>query len=270
MIRVGTAGYGYHDWSPSFYPPNLVHEEYLSYYSERFDCCELNSTFFRWPREEDFAGLLARSREALIFTVKAHRRLTHQREGDLSSARRFAETLSPLVEAERLGVVMAQFPFSFVNNPAHRAYVCRLRAALDLPLVVEFRNDNWFNEATLDFLRGWGIGFVCVDAPEEAGMPGPRAIATSDIGYVRFHGRNATQWWNKDGASRYDYKYRRLEILAWVPRLKEIDRQAKMTFVVFNNHWRGQAVANAQALRKIVNKKRVKPTTAHAVAVGAV
>ena len=270
MIHVGTAGYGYHDWTPSFYPPGLVHEEYLSYYSERFECCELNSTFYRWPAREELAGLLGRSGEKLVFTVKAHRRLTHQRERGSSLARRFASALSPLVEAERLGVVLAQFPFSFVNNPAHRAYVCRLRSALELPLVAEFRNDNWFNEETLDFLRGWGIGFVCVDAPEQAGMPGPQAIATADIGYIRFHGRNATRWWRKDGASRYDYKYRRREILDWVPRINEIDRQANRTFVIFNNHWRGQAATNAQALQKIVGKKRVRRTATRAVAVGAV
>ena len=70
MIHVGTAGYGYHDWTPSFYPPGLVYEEYLSYYSERLDCCELNSTFYRWPTWEELAGMLRRSGDRLAFTVR--------------------------------------------------------------------------------------------------------------------------------------------------------------------------------------------------------
>ncbi|MCP5120172.1 MAG: DUF72 domain-containing protein, partial [bacterium] len=159
-------------------------------------------------------------------------------------------------QTAKLATVMAQFPMSFINNRANRAYVCRLRAALGLPLAVEFRNDSWFNRETLDFLRGWNIGLVCVDAPELAGLPAPRILATSKVGYVRFHGRNADRWWNKDGAFRFDYRYSRRELLAWVPRIREIDRSAEVTFAIFNNHWRGRAVANALELQKSWNRAR--------------
>jgi uncharacterized protein YecE (DUF72 family) len=256
MIHVGTSGYGYHDWTPTFYPRGLVYEDYLRYYSERFTCCELNSTYFRMPRAKELELLLRRSEGRLVFTLKAHRRLTHQREKDMDAARRFASMLSPLVDAGKLGAVLAQFPFSFINNPAHRAYVCRLRAALDLPVVAEFRNDGWHHRETLDFLRGWGIGLAAVDGPKLEGLPAPHATATSKLGYVRFHGRCADRWWNKDGASRYDYNYRRRELLGWIPRLKEMARQSEVTFVVFNNHWRGQSVANALTFRKIVERSR--------------
>jgi len=161
-----------------------------------------------------------------------------------------------LVEAGKLGAVLAQFPFSFINNPAHRAYVCRLRAALDLPVVVEVRNNGWLNRETVDFLRGWGIGLASVDGPRLEGLPGPCAIATSQVGYVRFHGRSTERWWNKDGASRYDHDYGRRELLGWVPRLREISRQSEVIFVIFNNHWRGQSVANALAFREILERSR--------------
>lgn len=256
MIYVGTSGYGYHDWNPAFYPPGLPYEDYLAFYSERFSCCELSSTCYRVPGREEIEQLLRRSSGRVLFTVKAHRRLTHQRGENMNVARLFAAALAPLDQAGKLAAVMAQFPMAFINNPANRAYVCRLRAALDLPLVVEFRNDSWFNEETLDFLRGWNMGLVCVDAPELAGLPAPRALATSGNGYVRFHGRNGERWWNKDGAFRFDYCYSRRELLGWVPRIKEIDSSAEVTFVIFNNHWRGQAVANALELQKILNKSR--------------
>jgi uncharacterized protein YecE (DUF72 family) len=183
-------------------------------------------------------------------------------------ARRFAAELAPLVEADRLGAVLAQFPFSFINNPDHRAYVCRLRAALDgIPLVAEIRHESWLNEETLDFLRGWGIGLASVDTPDLAGLPGPRAIVTSEIGYVRFHGRNASRWWKKDGVSRYDYNYRGRQLLSWVPRLREIERRSQQTFVIFNNRWEGQAVMNALALQKVLNRKRSTATTSRPQAV---
>jgi uncharacterized protein YecE (DUF72 family) len=262
VIYVGTSGYGYHNWSPAFYPPWLFYEDYLDFYAERFNCCELTFTRYRMPTVDDQERLLRRSAGRVVFTVKAHRCLTHQRplEKDLTIARRFAASLSPLIEARRLGAVVAQFPFTFINNPDHRAYLARLRAALkELPLVAEFRHDSWLNDETLDFLRGWDIGVACVDTPELAKLPGPRAVVTSELGYVCFHGRNAARWWkwwSKNQGYRYDYNYRRRELLGWVPRLREIERQSQHTFVIFNNHWQGQAVINAQALQKILNRGR--------------
>jgi uncharacterized protein YecE (DUF72 family) len=263
MIYIGTSGYGYHNWSPIFYPSWLFYEDYLDFYSEQFNCCELTFTRYRMPTVDDQERLLRRSAGRLVFTVKAHRRLTHQRPletKDMSLARRFAVSLAPLTQAQRLGAVVAQFPFSFINNPDHRAYVCRLRTALDgLPVVAEFRHDSWFNEETLHFLRGWDVGVACVDTPQLARLPGPRALVTSELGYVRFHGRNAFRWWKwwaKEEGYRYDYNYRRRELLGWVPRLREIERQSKHTFVIFNNHWQGQAVVNAQALQKILKRSR--------------
>jgi len=272
MIHVGTSGYGYRDWRPGFYPPEVAEEDYLAYYAERFTCCELTFTCYRMPEVEELERLLCQSAGRLTFSVVAHRHLTHERETDMGSARRFATALSPLTESGKLGAVVAPFPFSFINDPAHRAYVCRLREALGLPLVVEFRHDSWFHEETLGFLRGWGIGLVCVDVdgPEQAGSAGPRALATSEVGYVRFHGRNASRWWTKDGASGFDYSYRRRELLAWVPRLKEIARHAAMTFAVFDNHWRGQAAANALTLQEILSKSRRTTAARRAAAARAV
>ncbi len=263
MIYVGTSGYGYHNWSPTFYPPWLFHEDYLDFYSERFNCCELTFTRYRIPTVDDQERLLRRSAGRVVFTVKAHRALTHQRPletKDLSFARRFAASLAPLIEARRLGAILAQFPFSFINNPDHRAYLPRLRTALKgFPLVAEFRHDSWFNEETLHFLRGWNIGVACVDTLELPKFPGPSALITSGLGYVRFQGRNAShwwKWWSRDRAYRYDYNYRRRELMGWVPRLREIERQSKHMFVVFNNHWQGQAVVNAQALQRLLKRSR--------------
>ena len=60
MIYVGTSGYGYHNWSPTFYPPWLIHDDYLDFYSERFNCCELTFTRYRIPTV-DGSGAFAAS-----------------------------------------------------------------------------------------------------------------------------------------------------------------------------------------------------------------
>jgi uncharacterized protein YecE (DUF72 family) len=80
-------------------------------------------------------------------------------------------------------------------------------------------------------------------------MP-PVAEYTSSVAYVRFHGRNAANWYEHEEAyQRYDYVYADAELDEWVPRLVDIGRRSRKTYVVFNNHPRGQSAENARALR---------------------
>ncbi|HJO06441.1 MAG TPA: hypothetical protein QGG37_03770, partial [Chloroflexota bacterium] len=39
------------------------------------------------------------------------------------------------------------------------------------------------------------LGFCCVDEPQLKGNMPPFTAATGPVGYVRFHGRNANDWW---------------------------------------------------------------------------
>lgn len=264
MIHVGTSGYGYHEWDPVLYPPGLCYDDYFAYYAKHFDCLEINATFFSWPKASELERLLRGVADVPWCTLKLHRKLTHFRDGQLTAARSFASALEPLVETGKLGAVLAQFPFSFINHPDNRAYLCRLRAALDLPLVAELRNTTWFNPETLDFLRGWGIGIACIDAPALGGLPRPSARATSSVGYVRFHGRQAEHWWPERDGRRYAYRYRRRELVSWLPRLREIAKHAPRTFVVFNNHRHGHAVTNALALKRLLEAKGTSKARARA------
>jgi uncharacterized protein YecE (DUF72 family) len=70
------------------------------------------------------------------------------------------------------------------------------------------------------------------------------------VGYVRLHGRNHARWFDHDEASqRYDYLYTEQELDSWVARIRQISQQAGQTFVFANNHYRGQAPANALELK---------------------
>jgi uncharacterized protein YecE (DUF72 family) len=53
-IRVGTSGWSYPSWRPGFYPEGTRPEQFLGFYSERFDTVELNTTGYRLPAEEQF------------------------------------------------------------------------------------------------------------------------------------------------------------------------------------------------------------------------
>jgi uncharacterized protein YecE (DUF72 family) len=98
------------------------------------------------------------------------------------------------------------------------------------------------------FLRENNLAYVCVDEPQglKSSVP-PVALATSDIGLIRFHGRNAADW-EKPGQSasgRFNYLYSEAELKEWVPKIKELSAQTKELHVLFNNCYSDKSVINA-------------------------
>jgi uncharacterized protein YecE (DUF72 family) len=53
-IRIGTSGWSYPSWRPGFYPDGMRPDEFLRFYSQRFDTVELNTTGYRLPAEDQF------------------------------------------------------------------------------------------------------------------------------------------------------------------------------------------------------------------------
>lgn len=123
-----------------------------------------------------------------------------------------------------------------------------------MPVVVEFRNARWLREDVFGWLRSHGLGFCCVDEPPLPNLLPPIAEATSNIAYVRLHGRNKEKWWQHEHAyERYDYTYSPEELEEWLPKIRYLDSMAERTFVFANNHWQGQAVSTIRQLRMMLD-----------------
>lgn len=252
MIRIGTSGFSYKDWAGPVYPEVLPEREWLGYYAREFSTVELNVTFYRIPAKRLVSGWVERTPADFLFSVKAFQGLTHDREQpDFAE---FVDSLQPLIEAKKLGCVLAQFPHSFHLTTKNRDYVKRLREGLgDLPAVVEFRDAAWVKDSTFELLRELQLGYCCVDEPRLKGLMPPIAVATGPIAYARFHGRNAARWYEHEEAwQRYDYTYSLDELREWVPKLRELDRTAQLALAYFNNHFRGQAALGARDLHQLL------------------
>ena len=259
-LRIGTSGYDYPEWKGVFYPDELSRTEFLGYYSERFDTLEINYTYYGQPKAETLQSMIERTRKPIDFSIKAHRSLTHERNtGGLSSAaREFRTGVEPLVKTDRLAAVLLEFPFSFHYTPDERRYLAKVLGTLEgLPLVVEFRNAEWYGARVIESLRQRNVGLCVVDLPRLEGLPPLSDLVTSDIAYIRFHGRNAENWWTGDSGSRYEYRYSQDELSGWIPRLESMGAQAKKTRIYFNNHRRGDAVSNAKELVSLVAAARL-------------
>lgn len=254
MIYIGTSGYSYKDWVGPFYPEGTPRKEWLEFYARQFRVTELNFSYYRVPTTFTMERLVAKTPQDFVFTLKAHQDMTHNREGNEEVFSEFVHSLEPLIQAGKFGCVLAQFPYSFRPDEEGLEYLRFLREQLsDLPLVIEFRRRDWIRDEVFDLLRDNDLGFCCVDQPRFKNLIPPIAVATSSIGYVRFHGRNAKKWWqHKEAWERYDYTYSDEELEEWVPKIHELQEKADKTFVFANNHWQGQAVQTARQLQMLL------------------
>lgn len=250
MLYIGTSGFQYDDWVGPYYPEGLPKKDWLAFYAQEFNTLEINFTYYRMPTARTLAGMANKTPDAFVFTIKAAQEMTHARERDAQLFAQFHDALTPLREQHKLGAVLAQFPNSFRAQNASRDYLQWFRAQLrDVPVVVEFRNQEWLTAETFAFLREHGLGFCAVDEPFF-----PRvAEVTSGIAYVRFHGRNAQKWWRHEHAyERYDYTYSQVELNEWTPKIQQLNGMAETTFVFANNHYRAQGIDTARQLKLLL------------------
>ncbi|NIM05634.1 MAG: DUF72 domain-containing protein [Armatimonadetes bacterium] len=256
MIRVGTSGFKFDDWKGAFYPARLAQKGWLAYYARNFNCLEVNSTYYRLLHPATFFHMAEKTAEGFLFTVKAYRGLTHEigpQTPEHFSA--FYDSLKPLVEAEKFGCVLAQFPTSFHAEPENLDYIAEFKDKMHgLPLVVEFRNRGWLSEETFSWLKEHGIGFCGVDEPQFSSLMPPVARATSEVGYVRFHGRNYKDWWSGDKNRRYDYLYTEEELRSWLPNIQQLDAATETTFVFMNNCYQAKAAINALQMKGLLEE----------------
>jgi len=274
LIRVGVAGWDYPDWEGTVYPsPHPRNFDRLSYLASIFDVIEINVTFYRQPdpaATRSWVERVAGSPE-FLFTAKLLRTFTHPRwkkppGSDISldlerDARHYRDGIAPLLDAGRLGAVLAQFPHAFHDREESRDRLRTIRNLLpDLPLVAEFRHRSWGHEDALRFLNELGIGFCNIDQPPIGTTLRPTGHVTTRLAYIRLHGRNADNWFRSGvpAAARYDYLYSMKELRPWVERAERLEERAEEVFVIANNHYRGKAPANALMVRSSVRKKRVE------------
>ena len=256
-IYVGTSGYSYSDWVGPFYPDGTRQRDFLELYAETFKIVELNFSYYRQPEPPMLDRMIEVSPEGFLFTIKAHKSMTHEiTAGWKKDAEVYRSGIAPLAAAYKLGAVLLQFPYSFHYTADNRRYLDAMcRELVELPLVIEFRNREWQHDRVYEGLRERGAGLVVADYPRLENLPVADPVLTSDLGYIRFHGRNKENWWTGTNASRYDYLYSDDELDEWLDKIDQMSRNTRILILVFNNHWRGQAVQNARRITTLLQDR---------------
>jgi uncharacterized protein YecE (DUF72 family) len=236
-IRIGCSGWNYQHWRNGvFYPPRLPPRRWLDFYSRHFDTVEINSTFYRLPRESAVANWERESPPGFLFAVKMSRYATHiKRLRDLApSIALFYARIRPFLGSPKFGPVLWQLPPDFGRDDA------RLAAALEqLPPgrhCFEFRHASWFVEPVYELLRAHGAALVIGDRPEVKEFQ-PHEF-TTDWTFVRFH----------YGSRGRRGNYSENELEEWARRFEEWSDDVEI-LAYFNNDWEVFAVRNALWLK---------------------
>jgi len=264
MIRIGPAGWSYKDWEGTVYPQkpgkNFDPLEYLARY---FNTIEINSSFYRPPTASTtkaWVERVARNNE-FTFTAKLHRLFTHERsKATAADEKEFHSGMAPLLKAEKLGALLLQFPWSFKNTVEDRIYLAELLEKFrEYPLVLEVRHASWNTAAMYEWLAERDVGICNIDQPVFSKSIRPAALSTSPVGYIRMHGRNYQNWFRDKAPrdERYNYLYSFDELDPWLKRIKEVAEQTRETYVITNNHFRGQAVVNAVEIEAALKEKLI-------------
>ncbi|MGC2244991.1 MAG: DUF72 domain-containing protein [Terriglobales bacterium] len=281
QIRVGTAGWSYKDWDGILYPPEVTRKKIhpVEFMARFFDVIEINTSFYGHIRPE-LGRLWCRKAVAVnpnfVFTAKLHRSFTHSplavmeptsaasiRPND-KDERLAREGLESLASENMLGALLIQFPVSFKNTGLNREYLDELlRQFIEYPRVVEVRHESWNQPETLaQFLRH-NVGFCNIDQPLLGRSLAPTEHVTSNLGYVRLHGRNYEHWFESGSGAdsrddRYNYLYKAAELEKWKDKIEIVAKKALSTFVIANNHYQAKAPVNALELRHLLDGKKVR------------
>ncbi|MBN1154629.1 DUF72 domain-containing protein [candidate division KSB1 bacterium] len=265
-LYIGPAGWSYKDWEGIVYPAKKGKNfHHLRYISDYFTTVEINSSFYRPPNAGTTTKWisLVHDNPDFLFTYKLWQKFTHDTESRItdSDERLVKSGLDVINDSGRLGATLIQLPWSFKNTDENKNKLHSiLEMFRDYHPVVEIRHGSWDTDAFYTFLREEKAGFVNIDQPVIGDSIKLSAVSTGQIGYLRLHGRNYQNWFNEnaDASFRYDYTYNREEMNELAQRIGELTRMVSKTFMIFNNHYKGQAIANALQAMFIMTKHRIE------------
>lgn len=238
-IYIGTSGWSYDHWQGVLYPHHTPVQKRLAYYTQTFQTVELNSSFYRWPKQATFAGWEQRLPDGFLLSVKAPRGLTHAKK-----------LLEPEIWLERIkecwhelrhkrAVLLVQLAPQQACDYQRLAYFLE-QVPRWMRVAIEFRHPSWHTDTIFALLEQYQAAYCIMSGAQ---LPCILRV-TAPFVYVRLHGPDANQL--------YGGSYSDADLHWWAARIQEWADMGKDVFVYFNNDGAGNAVRNAHDLQRLV------------------
>ncbi len=242
-VYIGTSGWNYKHWRNLIYPEQTPQKRWLDFIAQNFDTVEVNTSFYRIPKQETVAAWQAATEDHFLFALKLWRGITHYRK--LKNSETFTANFLKVAEAlrpDRRAPLLIQLPPNQGKDLEKLiGYIRELRGLSDgrWRVAVEFRNDGWLSDDTYKALDEENVALCIHDMIGKGNTDRPN---DADFVYIRRHGTNE---------GRYAGSYSPEQIRADGNRIHSWIREGRAVFVYFNNDIGGHAFWNARDLRAI-------------------
>jgi uncharacterized protein YecE (DUF72 family) len=183
-ISIGTAGWALPAAERASFDEGASN---LSRYATRFNCVEINSSFYRRHRADTWRRWADSVPQDFRFSVKPPKTITHV--NGLADCRDLIDEFASDTRGlgDKFAVGLAQLPPKLeFDAGAAEAFFGDLRLSVSARIACEPRHPSWFENDATDILRSNGVARVAADP---AVVPGASHPAGSlDLAYWRLHG----------------------------------------------------------------------------------
>ena len=183
-VRIGCAGWSIPRIASRHFDCTGSH---LERYAEVFNCCEINSSFYRVHMQKTWERWAASVPADFRFAVKIPRTISHETALNCRVSMLLAFFRQISVLHDKLGPVLIQLPPKLrFESVLARKFLTSLRECYAGDVVWEPRHASWFDPGVGELLKQFRISRVAADPPvvPAAGQPGGLATLT----YFRLHG----------------------------------------------------------------------------------
>lgn len=232
---LGCSGWYYWHWRDSFYE-GIGKSKWFDHYASTFNTVELNSTFYRFPKESTVKGWYRKAPKDFVYTLKANRAITHTKK--FKGTKRLVKDFYKVADVleEKLGCILFQLPPS-VHYKEKKLMEILDQLDKEKKNAIEFRHSSWWNADVYEEMKKNDAIFCIVSAPNLA----EDFVKTAHDIYVRFHGK---RWY------RYDYSEE--ELRTYSDSIEKV--RARNIWCYFNNDFNAYSVSNCKSLRHLLSK----------------
>ena len=225
------------------YPPAFEGKSRLEYYASLFNSIEINSSFYKMPREATVKRWQESVPGNFQFTFKLSKAITHSKGlmFDVKDISQFMQTIAHV--GDKKGCLLVQFPpglkldkfdeveklLNSIQNNEH-AHLWKV--------AMEFRHVSWYHNEVYDLLNHHSVSMVIHDLPASST---PLINATQPFVYLRFHGPGG----------RYRGSYSDEFLMEYADYIKACIGQGKTVYFYFNNTM-GDALKNLNTLKDFI------------------
>ena len=237
-VFVGCAKWNKQDLK-KFYPRGIKDE--LAYYSSQFNSIELNATFYNNYGPDQIEKWKEKVPEDFKFFPKVSRFISHIKR--LNNVEMEVETCCDNTRSfgKKLGMAFLQLHDNFGPKNKERLEVFMDQWHQDIPLAVELRNTDWFNDAEeaawiYSLFEKYKIANIVTDTAGRRDLLHMRL--TSPVAFVRYVGAN------------HESDYARLD--DWIDRIrlwKDLGLE-KLYFFVHQNLEQASPYLSAYFIKK--------------------